>query len=152
MTKPLYGTIVVPTDLSEPSRQAIHHAIRLAERVGARILLLYVVEDRLPAMILAHTNQSEQEILAKHREVARGSLESLAAELAPAPPLECVVRQGASHEQIVGLAREIGADLIVMGMHGHGFLRHALAGSTTERVLHHAPCPVLVVGPERKDG
>ena len=44
------------------------------------------------------------------------------------------------------LAREIDAGLIVMGMHGHGFLVHALAGSTTERVLHHAPCPVLVVG------
>jgi len=152
MTKPLYGTIVVPTDLSEPSHQAVHHASRLAERIGARMLLLYVVEDRLPAMILAHTNQSEEEILAKHREAARASLEKLAGQLVPGAAVECVVRQGSSHEQIVELAREVGADLIVMAMHGHGFLRHALAGSTTERVLHHAPCPVLVVGPERKDG
>jgi nucleotide-binding universal stress UspA family protein len=152
MTAPLYRTIVVPTDLSEPSRQAVRHAAELVERVGGRIVLVHVVEDRLPAMILAHTNQSEQEILDRHREAARRSIATVARELLPRSPVECVVRQGASHQQIVALAREIGADLIVMGMHGHGFLTHALAGSTTERVLHHAPCPVLVVGWRRGDG
>jgi nucleotide-binding universal stress UspA family protein len=120
MTEPLYATIVVPTDLSEPSRPAVRHAAELADRIGARIVLVYVMEDRLPAMILAHTNQSEQEILDQHRRVARASLEAMAGELLPGRDVECVVRQGASH---------------------------ALAGSTTERVLHHAPCPVLVVGP-----
>ena len=41
--------------------------------------------------------------------------------------------------------KERQADIIVVGMHGHGFMAHALSGSTSERVLHHAPCPVLVV-------
>ena len=151
MREPLYGTIVVATDLSEPSRQAVRHAAGLAGALGGRIVLVYVMED-LPAMILAHTSQPEQEIQDKHREAARESLETVARELVPGGSVECVVRQGAGHQQIVALAQEIGADLIVMAMHGHGFLRHALAGSTTERVLHHAPCPVLVVSPEPADG
>ena len=59
--------------------------------------------------------------------------------------MEVVILQGTVHEEVIRLARERKVDLIVVGMHGHGFLSHALAGSTAERVLHRAPCPVLVV-------
>jgi nucleotide-binding universal stress UspA family protein len=146
MSEALYKTILVPTDLSTPSMDAIRHAATLADRVGSRVILTYVMEDRLPPMILAHTTETEEQLLDRHREHARNALVDVAADLFPGRKVECIVRQGADHAEIVALAREIGADLIVMGMHGHGFLVHALAGSTTERVLHHAPCPVLVVG------
>jgi nucleotide-binding universal stress UspA family protein len=53
--------------------------------------------------------------------------------------------EGTPHTEIVKRAQEIGADLIVMGSHGHGGLAHAVLGSVTERVLHRTPCPVLVV-------
>lgn len=146
MNEALYRTILVPTDLSPPSMDAVRHAATLADRVGSRVVLTYVMEDKLPAMILAHTSETEAQLLERHREHARKALVDVADDLLPGRDVECVVRQGADHEEIVALAREIDAGLIVMGMHGHGFLVHALAGSTTERVLHHAPCPVLVVG------
>jgi nucleotide-binding universal stress UspA family protein len=146
MSDPLYKTILVPTDLSDPSMSAVRQAAALADRLGGRLVLTYVMEDRLPAMILAHTAETEQQLLERHRENARESLNAVAAELLAGLDVQCIVRQGVDHQEIVALAKEIDADLIVVGMHGHGFLVHALAGSTTERVLHHAPCPVLVVG------
>ena len=146
MSETLYTTILVPTDLSPPSMDAVRHAATLADRIGSRVVLTYVMEDKLPAMILAHTSETEEQLLDRHREHARKALVDVATDLLEGREVDCIVRQGADHEEIVALAREIGADLIVMGMHGHGFLVHALAGSTTERVLHHAPCPVLVVG------
>ena len=146
MSEPLYRTILVPTDLSQPSMNAVRHAATLADHVGARVVLTYVMEDKLPAMILSHTSETEEQLLERHREHARKALNDVAADLLKGREVDCVVRQGVDHEEIVALAREIDAGLIVMGMHGHGFLVHALAGSTTERVLHHAPCPVLVVG------
>ncbi len=97
-------------------------------------------------MILAHTSETEDELIERHREQARKSLKQVAEQHLADRNVECVVRQGSDHQQIIALAKEVDADLIVMGMHGHGFLVHALAGSTTERVLHNAPCPVLVVG------
>lgn len=146
MSEPLYRTILVPTDLSQPSMDAVRHAATLVDRIGARVVLTYVMEDKLPAMIVAHTSETEEQLLDRHREHARKALKDVAEDLLPGREVDCVVRQGVDHEEIVALAREIDAGLIVMGMHGHGFLVHALAGSTTERVLHHAPCPVLVVG------
>jgi nucleotide-binding universal stress UspA family protein len=104
------------------------------------------MDDNLPAAILSHTTDTKEQLLERHRDHARDVLHDVARDLLSDQQVECIVRQGTDHEQIVALAREIDADLIVMGMHGHGFLVHALAGSTTERVLHHAPCPVLVVG------
>lgn len=150
MSAPLYRTLLVPTDLSEPSMAAVRHAGALARAVGGRIVLTYVMDAQISAMILAHSKESEAQLVERHRDQARAALEQAAARLLAGREVECLVRQGVDHQEIVSLASEISADLIVMGMHGHGFLVHALAGSTTERVLHHAPCPVLVVGADRQ--
>jgi nucleotide-binding universal stress UspA family protein len=146
VTEPIYRTILVPTDLSEPSIHAVRHAAKLAAATGARLVLTYVMDAGIPAMILAHSAQTEQELLDRHREHAEQSLDNLAQAHLAGVAAEYVVRKGVAHQQIVALAEEIDADLIVMGMQGHGSLLHALGGSTTERVLHHARCPVLVVG------
>jgi len=95
-------------------------------------------------MVAAHTSDP-QELLQRHREHAARELEGHLAKHLAGQAAETVIRQGVAHKEIVALAEERSVDLIVMGMHGHGFLAHALAGSTTERVLHDAPCAVLVV-------
>ena len=59
-------------------------------------------------------------------------------------PENCHIRSGRPYEQIVRLAREIDADLIVLSTRGHSGLKHLLLGSTAERVVRNAPCPVLV--------
>jgi len=55
------------------------------------------------------------------------------------------VLAGTPHREIVRFAEEQQADLVVMATHGRGFIVHALMGSTTERVIRHAPCPVMAV-------
>jgi nucleotide-binding universal stress UspA family protein len=64
---------------------------------------------------------------------------------ASAVETKTVTRSGRAAPEIVAYAKEIAADLIVMGTHGRGGFQHALLGSVAERVVHHSPCPVLVV-------
>ncbi len=64
-----------------------------------------------------------------------------------APHLDTYVRSGSPADEIVQTAREVGADLIVLGSRGLGTVRSVLLGSVSDRVLHHAHCPVLVVRP-----
>jgi nucleotide-binding universal stress UspA family protein len=55
------------------------------------------------------------------------------------------VRHGRAFQEIAEAARSLPADLIIIATHGYTGIKHALLGSTTERVVRHAPCPVLVV-------
>jgi nucleotide-binding universal stress UspA family protein len=140
-----YKTILIATDLSDPSLSAVEQGMDLAERLGSRVILTYVMEDRLPPMILAHSALPTDELLEQHRQHAEKALDEFVERHLGGHEVESIVRQGTPHQEVVQLAKEMRADLIVIGMHGHGFLAHALAGSTAERVLHQAPCPVLVV-------
>ncbi|HMJ66829.1 MAG TPA: universal stress protein, partial [Candidatus Binatia bacterium] len=66
-------------------------------------------------------------------------------------PVQAEVRIGKPHHEIVSLAKVLGADLIVIATHGYSGLKHAVLGSTAERVVRHATCPVLVVREKEKD-
>lgn len=143
---PDYELIVVATDLSDPSRAAVRQAGKLADRLGSKLVLVYVMDPTLPPLVAALSSESESAILKRHRQHAQKAVEECAAAELSGKTVEALVLKGAAHHEIVRLARERKAAMIVVGMQGHGFLTHALAGSTAERVLHHAPCPVLVVG------
>lgn len=142
---PGYDTILVTTDLSDPSLTAVRRAGDLAGRLGSRILLAYVIDDHLPPLILAYRSEPADQLLEEHRQNAEQALQKTAADQLSGLDVETMVAQGTVHVEVARLAREHDVALIVIGMHGHGFLTHALAGSTAERVLHRAPCPVLVV-------
>jgi nucleotide-binding universal stress UspA family protein len=137
-------SILVPTDFSTPSRKALEYAIPFAEQFGARITLLFVAESPIRPSDLGFLPpfMENDAVLASSRE----ALAELARQTVKPELLEKVlVRAGAAYVEITEAARSLKADLIVIATHGYTGMKHALVGSTTERVVRHAPCPVLVV-------
>jgi nucleotide-binding universal stress UspA family protein len=137
-------TIVVPTDFSARSKEAVHYASALATDYGARLCLVFVYE---PLMIVEGLEayavvRSNQQMLKRVRErlgiFARDEIDETI-------PVQSEVRIGKPHREIVAAAKEEGADLIVIATHGYTGLKHAFVGSTAERVVRIASCPVLVV-------
>ena len=139
--------ILVPVDFSPPSAEAVRYAATLARALDARIELVHIVED--PFMSTAWGAEvyvsDLTELLDSLSATAASRLEHLkTADLAGVATATAVLR-GDPWRRIVEHATSSGADLIVMGTHGHTGLSHVLLGSVAERVVRHAPCPVLTV-------
>lgn len=137
--------IVVPIDFSSLSKDAVPYATLLAKQFGAEILLLHVVERFPIDAILGRGLMNEVTVpLMKQAEV---NLEQMATELAQSTGVKtsAIVRDGSPFENICLAAKSLNADLIVLTTHGYTALKHVWLGSTAERVVRQAPCPVLVV-------
>ena len=137
--------IVVPVDFSKLAQAALPWATFLAGQFGAELLLLHVVE-KFPIDYLLGRDLTA-ETLARLRTQAAAELERLAASLGQTTGLKvsAVVREGTPHTEICHAAETLGADLIVLTTHGYTGLKQVWLGSTAERVVRHAPCPVLTV-------
>jgi universal stress protein A len=137
--------ILVPTDFSAHARDALDHARSLAATFNARLTLLHVFEP----INLAYESVSAQMVECAQRaeDDARELLADLYAEVkaAPGPAAHAVFVTGRPEEKIVGMAKKLKQDLIVISTHGHTGLKHLFLGSVAERVLRHATCPVLVL-------
>ncbi len=140
-----YRKILATTDFSDRAGAGVAEAAALARRLGSRLLLLYVVEDDLPPILVGVSEERRREILAEHAERAEAALAEQAAPLAADLAVEVRTRVGVPSREIVRCAEEEGADLLVVASRGYGPLGQVFLGSTAERVLHHASCPVLVV-------
>ena len=139
--------ILVPTDFSEPSDEALQYAKGLAEKFNASLHVLHVLED-----LAAHAWTTEVYVSALpgvHEEMERQARERLDQALSPDEQAkykaELVLRMGSAFVEVVRYAREQAIDLIVMGTHGRGAIAHMLLGSVAERVVRKANCPVLTV-------
>lgn len=138
-------TILLTTDLSETSKKAIEPALTLAEKFGAKILLVYVAE-LAPERFLDFEALTVEDMVARQQKQARQQLARFASENLPnGARVDLIIGLGSPHVEILRLAEEHRVDLIAMAPHGRGFISHAIVGSTTERVMRRAPCPVLVV-------
>ncbi len=144
--------ILVPVDFSLPCRKALAYAVAFAGEFGATLSLLYVVEPVVYPSELGYAPVEVEVLSEVSQSAARQKLEELLAGVNP-PQLRgaCYVRLGRAHHEIVVAAQDLAAELIVIASHGHGALRHAVLGSTVERVLRHAPCPVFVVRERQHD-
>ncbi len=140
-----FTKILVTTDFSAQALPGVERAAALARRLESEILLLYVVEDHLPPILGTASLAERREILERHRQEAGERLAAYAAEHLAGCRATTAAVVGVAPREIVRYAEDLGADLIVVASHGYGPLRQLLLGSTAERVLHHAPCPVLVV-------
>lgn len=140
-------TIVVPTDFSDTADVALTYARQLAEAFGSRLHLLHVIEEpHLGAGAEAFYGFSMAEVMQKWEAEARARLETLVPEgRRPAGGVAVRATVGHAFVEIVRHARDVGADLIVLGTHGRGAVKHMLLGSVAEKVIRKAPCPVLVV-------
>ncbi len=140
-----FARILVTTDFSDQALAGVEKAAALARRLASEIVLLYVVEDHLPPLIIFTPEADRLEMLESHRQRAQGKLAEYAAAHLADCRIETAAVSGVPSAEIVRYADENQVDLIVMASNGYGPVRQLLLGSTTERVLHHAQCPVLVI-------
>ena len=144
--------ILVPTDFSEESNKALHYAIALARPNGSEILLVHVVELPIYPVNLGISPVVVPPLDREIRDRMQDALARLVAEQVPKDLVaRAALRDGRPSQEIVAAARAEDADLIVIATHGHTGLKKVLLGSTTERVVREAPCPVLVVRQRERD-
>jgi nucleotide-binding universal stress UspA family protein len=139
--------ILVPTDFSEFSEKSLLYGVSLAEQYGAGLYLFSAIDDRIFDESLFMVS-AEQEILKNRKQVYEEQMSKLQAKIKREHPdikVYKVVKMGIAFVEIVKFAREEKIDLIVMGSHGRTGITHLLIGSTTEKVVRKAPCPVLTV-------
>ncbi len=141
--------ILVPFDFSERSEKSLRWAVGMAEKWQAHILLFHVVSSSTPPLMTTEVategfyDMAEME--ADLQQDADQRIKEVAAK-EKTVNIETEVRVGEPFWDICRTAEEEEVDLIVMGSHGRTGLAHVLLGSVAERVVRHAPCPVLVVG------
>jgi nucleotide-binding universal stress UspA family protein len=137
--------ILVPIDFSDDSKRALDYALGMAKTCGAEVVLLTVVEEAFPYPELFALDHPDEEFYKSMRERALHHMAALAGPEAEGVRVERLVVRGRPRAEIVAVAADVGADLLVLARHGSGGLRNAFMGSTTEGVLRAATCPVLVL-------
>jgi universal stress protein A len=137
--------ILVPLDFSTPSQNALRYARRFAEQFGGEVTLLHVVE-KVPVAFAPemppYFDFTEDQLAA-----AEKNLRALcaASQATGAPKMRSTIRTGLAAHEVVEAAKELDSDLIIIATHGYTGWKHFCIGSTAERVVRTAPCPVFVV-------
>jgi len=139
--------LLVPTDLSQGAEEALDFACELARSFGAQIHLLHVIGIPalgVPELGVALTSTMIDSMVRENQQ----ALDELAARKSKQASIgQVLLRTGDARDVINQTAKELHADLIVMGTHGRRGVSRALLGSVTETVVRTAPCPVLTVRP-----
>lgn len=141
-----YARIVVPVDFSDCSNEALRQACDLARRFDSHLHLVHVVEPWPPATAVSGEFYPDYDTYAAEQYAeAKRALDALPPpELGPKPVVRALV-EGHPADEILNYAGVHAADLNVLGTHGRKGISRWLMGSVAERVVRHAPCPVLVV-------
>ena len=135
--------ILAPVDFSQPCLHGLTAALDLARRFDAKLTVVHVVKH------LPHGSHVVLDAVGIQQDWERPARERLAEFVAEHVPKDVSVRQvvavGKPFHKVVELSVELECDLIVISTHGYTGLAHVLIGSNAERIVQHAPCPVLVV-------
>ncbi len=139
--------ILVPIDFSVNSKNALLYSSSLAQPFQAELHLLYVIEPVIysPDFSMGQITLPSidtQEIEARSREELQKLIKT---QLPETLPSRITVRIGKPFSEIIDYARQENIDLIVISSHGHSSVEHILFGSTSEKVVKKAPCPVLTL-------
>ena len=141
-------SILVPIDFSAHSRAALRYAIPLAEQFGASLRLIYVVEPTIYPADLGFGQVVYPNIEEELEEKGAAELKSIIDKDIPeGVKASSQVRTGKPHQEILLEAEDQRSDLIVIATHGHTGVEHMLFGSTAERIVRNAKCPVMTIRP-----
>ncbi len=135
-----WNKILVATDGSRYSEAAVEKAINFAGSYGGELVIESIVD--VPAEFYGEAPEAWDNLVTKAKsfvEAARQKAETAGVKA------QGIVKETETWQAIIDLAKEKSADTIIMGSHGRTGLKRLLMGSVTEKVIGHAPCPVLIV-------
>lgn len=138
--------ILVPVDFSDYSKHALKYAVEFAKQFDAELILISVIE---PMIYPADFSMGQVAIPATDQNLSERVEEELKnldeKEIAGQVKSKRIIKSGKPFYEINETAREEDADLIIIATHGHTGVEHLLFGSTAEKVVRKAPCPVLTL-------
>jgi len=141
----MYEKILVALEVSAADETILEHVIRLAKRLGSKIVLVHVA-DGFAARHQEQLNLADSEEIQKDREYLERCRRRLTREgLEVETRLAC----GEPADELLKVAHAIGCDLIAMATHGHRFVRDLISGSVASQVRHRTDIPVLLVRARR---
>lgn len=145
--EPLIQKIILATDFSEASRDASYHAILLTQTYNAELKALHVFNPRSLGTMYkkAKTDAQEEEDLVQTRQRGKDMLNELADSFQV--KAETIFTEGHAGPEIIRVATEHSADLIVVGTHGYTGWNRLTLGSVAEYIVRHSPCAVLTIKP-----
>jgi nucleotide-binding universal stress UspA family protein len=132
------NTILAPVDFSGRSLATAEHAVHMANRFGANLVLAYV-KVPVPAYYGGYVPSAQQELDA----YSRDEITKLVERITVGKPIETIIVEGDPAQRIEQLIQERNVDLVMMATHGYGTFRKFIVGSVTAKVLHDARCPVF---------
>jgi len=139
--------ILYPTDFSNPSACALHYAAEMAKKFEAELIMLHVLLDE-SQMVSFYLPQVTVKSLSQDMEDgAKSKMEEFIKETGALVDIEYKTEmvKGIADDEIVKYAKNNDIDMIVIGTHGRTGLEHVIFGSTAEKVVRSAICPVLTV-------
>jgi nucleotide-binding universal stress UspA family protein len=138
-------TVLVPIDFSDATPRVLAAATAQARAFGARLVLVHVSEPEPDFVGFEPGPTAVRAAAVRDYAQEKAQLETVRGQIAEGIEVLAVHLRGPIVDKIVDEARHHGAELIVLGSHGHGALFELLVGSVTSGVLRNAACPVLVV-------
>ncbi|MBI5418576.1 MAG: universal stress protein [Deltaproteobacteria bacterium] len=142
----MFKKILLPTDFSDCSAEAARVARLLADRFGSRIVLLHVLDEPAALDPMFRGDVPLELLRSRMEQFAQENMDAfLAVHFSGFENFDTMLAAGIPYREIIGKARETAAGLIVIGTHGRTGVEHVLFGSTAEKVVRMAHCPVLSV-------
>ncbi len=138
--------ILIPIDFSDYSKAALRYAINFAKCCEAEMYLIYVVEPAIYPPDFSMGQIAIPSVNTEWDQRAKDELANLAKSEIPADvKTKTIIKTGKPFIEIIETAAEEDIDLIIIATHGHTGVEHILFGSTAEKVVRKAPCPVLTL-------
>jgi nucleotide-binding universal stress UspA family protein len=147
-----YSKILIPVDFSSHSRAALEQACELARNFDSELHVLHILDWPAAAAVTTEFRPQYYDEFLEHWARASRSLDELTTEGSSRLPAIRMVRSGLPVQEILKYAQEAGIDLIVLGTHGRTGVPRWVMGSVAEKVVRHAPCPVLIARPHARRG